>query len=297
MEFLIIRFVKRLARFFKSSAKDHLTDKDARSVAVPTRSADLQQSVSEVLLLPDSIVSAVNKATWQAPEKSHRVPVDIILCVHSKLDSVKRCLQTLLEFTNMPYSFILVDDGSDDETRKYLVDFALAEGAMLLRNDVPKGFALAADKGVRHSNADYVLLLSSGVEVEPAAGWLDRMVACAESDDLIGLVGPLSNYDARQRSFQIIQGEGTGNSPAQGATSTGIVLPSGNTSAQIYPRLPELNGFCLMIKRAVINQVGYLDGAGFGQWLAGETDYGLRAVEAGWQLAVADDVHVSYKLS
>jgi GT2 family glycosyltransferase len=83
----------------------------------------------------------------------------------------------------------------------------------------------------------------------------------------------------------------------QEATSTGIVLPAGNTSAQIYPRLPELNGFCLLIKRSVINQVGCLEGAGFGQGLAGETDYGMRALKAGWQLALADDVHVSYKPS
>ena len=244
---------------------------------------------SEGVLPAAPIVSPKSEATGRATAKPHRLRVDIIVCVHSKLDMVKKCLQALRQFTSMPYSFILIHDGSDDETRKYLVDFALAEGAMLLRNDVRTGFSGTVDKALRHSSADYVLLLSSDVEVEPA--WLDRMVTCAESDDLIGLVAPLSNYDT-----QPPQGC-AGSTPPEPAKSTRSAARTAEILTQIYPRVIFLNGFCVMIKRAVINQVGYLGGAGFGQWLAETTDYCVRAGNAGWQLALATDVNVFYKPS
>lgn len=284
-------FVKPLWRFFKSFGTNHPATKAAPDLETAPTANGIQQPAAKVMRPSGTTAFPVLEVTERPPVEPHRARVDIIICVHSPLGVVKRCLKTLVQCTGMPYSFILVDDGSDEETRKYLVDFALAQGAVLLRNDLAAGFALAADKGLRHSDADYVVILNSDVEV--TAGWLERMVACAESDARIGLVGPPTNYDPRQAISDVLKhDEWPVSSLPEGASPADIAAALRETSSRLYPRLPFLSGFCLMIKRAVINEVGYFDEASFGEWFMGEMDYRLRADKVGWQLALAD-VYVS----
>ncbi|MEO0249484.1 MAG: glycosyltransferase [candidate division WOR-3 bacterium] len=125
------------------------------------------------------------------PVQAHQASVDIIVCVHNALSDVQRCLEAIVRHTNQPYSLILVDDGSESETRNYLSEFAHSQRAVLLRNEEAKGYTRAANQGLRQSSSDYVVLLNSDTVVTPE--WLDRLIACAESDTRIGLVGPLSN--------------------------------------------------------------------------------------------------------
>ena len=58
-----------------------------------------------------------------------------------------------------------------------------------------------------------------------------------------------------------------------------------------YPDLPTGVGFCLFIRRALIDEIGMLDtafGAGYGE----ENDLCLRAARAGWRNVLADNAFV-----
>ncbi len=68
-------------------------------------------------------------------------------------------------------------------------------------------------------------------------------------------------------------------------------------SGRVYPRISFLNGFCLMIKCGLIDQIGYLDEERFGEGYGEENDYCLRAAKAGWHLAVADDTYIYHAQS
>jgi GT2 family glycosyltransferase len=68
-------------------------------------------------------------------------------------------------------------------------------------------------------------------------------------------------------------------------------------SARSYPRLPLLNGFCLLIKQEVIKAIGYLDEERYGDGYGEEDDYTFRARGAGWSLALADDAYVYHAQS
>ena len=61
--------------------------------------------------------------------------------------------------------------------------------------------------------------------------------------------------------------------------------------------MPLLNGFCLLIRRAVIDAIGYFDEDAFGAGYGEENDYCLRARAAGWRLALADDAYVFHAQS
>ena len=131
------------------------------------------------------------------PLTPHREAVDIVVCVHNALEDVDRCLASILRHTAQPYALILVDDGSDPPTRDFLADFAAQQPhATLLRADTATGYTCAANRGLRHSRAPFVVLLNSDTIVTP--GWLDRLVACAASDPSTGIVGPLSNTASYQ---------------------------------------------------------------------------------------------------
>ena len=133
----------------------------------------------------------VPETNERPPIEPHQETVDIIICVHDALNDVRRCLQSVAEFSSAPCSIIIVDDGSQTDTRDFLVAFARQHSWSLLRNEKAKGYTLAANQGLRQSSADFVIMLNSDTIV--TSGWIDRLVACAQSDRKIGLVGPLSN--------------------------------------------------------------------------------------------------------
>lgn len=230
------------------------------------------------------------------PMQAHQASVDIIVCVHNALSDVQRCLEAVVRHTDQPYSLILVDDGSESETHDYLSEFANSRGAVLLRNEEAKGYTRAANQGLRRSSADYVVLLNSDAVVTP--DWLDRLIACAESDPRIGLVGPLSNTASWQSIPDIeSQGDWSANPLPEGMTIEEMGRLVARYSARLYPPMPFLNGFCLFIRREVIEEIGYFDEETFGAGYGEEDDYALRARKAGWLLALADDAYVYHAQS
>jgi GT2 family glycosyltransferase len=223
--------------------------------------------------------------------------VDVIVCVHNALEDVKRCLESVLaKNTIKNMKLIIVDDGSGDETRDFLADFARNNAAKLVRNEKALGYTFAANIGLRESRGDYAILLNSDTIV--TSGWLEKMIACAQSDSRIGLVGPLSNTASWQSVPKISEdGDWADNPLPEGITLNEWGDLIERDSGKIYPRMPFLNGFCLMIKKEVIMNVGYFDEETFGKGFGEENDYCLRARKNGWALAVADDVYIYHAQS
>ncbi len=228
---------------------------------------------------------------------AHKTPVDIIVCVHNAPEDVTRCLQSVLEHTLPPYSLILVDDGSDEETQEYLKAFADSQGARLIRHEQAKGYTCAANAGLRVSEAPWAILLNSDTIVTPY--WIDRMMVCALSQANIGLVGPLSNTASWQSIPRVDDGDGdwADNVLPEGITPAQMALLLADASPRRYPKVGFLNGFCYMVRKDMRDEIGLFDEETFGAGYGEENDYCLRAHKAGWELAVADDVYVYHAQS
>jgi GT2 family glycosyltransferase len=223
---------------------------------------------------------------------------DVVVCVHDALEHVQRCLESLLRHATADQRLILVDDGSGAETRGYLARFAQEHpGCVLISNDAAQGYTKAANQGLRASDAPFVVLLNSDTVV--TAHWLERLLECCQSDPRIGIVGPLSNAASWQSIPEQYDASGdwavnrlpTGWIPDQVAE---VVAAA---SARRFPRVPFVNGFCLLIRRSVIDAIGYLDEASFPDGYGEENDYCLRAAAAGFELAVADHAYVYHAKS
>ena len=237
------------------------------------------------------------KGVVTRPEtKPHTTSIDIVICVHNALDDVVRCLTSLLEYTTKPYRLILVDDGSDLETAKYLEEFAASPNVVLLRSEQATGYTYAANRGMRASSAEYIVLLNSDTLLTPE--WLDRLVSCIQSDQRIGIVGPLSNTASWQSVPRIeSDGDWAANLLPEGVTPAKMAQIIASQSAKLYPEMPLLNGFCLLLRKKLLDEVGLFDEKNFGRGYGEEDDLVLRARKLGWSMALADDVYIYHAQS
>jgi GT2 family glycosyltransferase len=224
--------------------------------------------------------------------------VDVVVCVHNALDDVRRCLWSLLHKGSQPFGLILVNDGSDEETTAYLEQVAAANpSATLIHNgSPPHGYTIAANLGMRAADADYVVLLNSDTVV--TYGWLERIVACGESDERIGILGPLSNAASHQSIPMLRDDDGWATNPLPSfLTPDGLAKLLDRVSPRSRPRLPFVNGFCYVVKRPVLDAIGYFDEESFPSGYCEENDFSFRAAQAGFELAVADDCYVFHAKS
>ncbi|MBA3492760.1 MAG: glycosyltransferase [Gammaproteobacteria bacterium] len=228
---------------------------------------------------------------------AHQQNVDIIVCVHNEPEDVRYCLEAVLSRTLPPYNLIIVDDGSGPETKSYLEQFVVGQPATLIRNDFATGYTGAANTAMKASKGDFAVLLHSDTIVPRR--WLDRLIQCANSDEQIGMVGPLSNTASWQSVPNIMNASGdwAENPLPNGWSVDNYANEVARISPRIYPRVGFLNGFCLLIKRKLIEDIDMFDEETFARADGAENDYCLRATQRDWQVAVADDCYVLHAQS
>ena len=232
------------------------------------------------------------KEANKRPSPAGLEAAEIIVCVHDALEDVHRCLESIVERTDPRHRLLIVDDASGPECRAMLDQFvAEYPAAMLLRNDRRWGYTRSANRGLRQSRADLVVLLNSDTIV--TTGWLERLLECASSDRKIGIVGPLSNaahFQSVPKRFA--NGTWAVNQLPVGWTPDDMATAISSLAPRTFPRVGVLNGFCFAITRAVIDAIGVFDEEAFPDGYGEEQDYCFRALQAGFELAVADHAYV-----
>jgi GT2 family glycosyltransferase len=231
-------------------------------------------------------------------QEAGRPSVDVVVCVHDALEETRACLYALLAATTRRFRLILVDDGSDAETRDFLQAFADRHAAVTLirREHPPHGYTLAANCGLEASDGDYVVLLNSDTVV--CSGWLERLVAYGETHPEVGVLGPLSNAATHQSVPRVKQGGAWAvNQLPEWLTVEGMGFLVAHGAPRTETRLPFLNGFCYAIKREALEAVGPFDGERFPEGYCEENDFSHRARLAGFELAVVDDAYVYHAKS
>lgn len=148
-------------------------------------------------------------------------------------------------------------------------ELAGCEEVSVIRMSQNVGFVRATNAGIRQSDAPYVVLMNN--DAEAVEGWLDKLRAALSGN--VGIAGPLSTAP----------GSWQGRRTAKAEHGT-VVLP----------REANLAFFCAMIRREVIERVGLLD-EGFGIGFGDDDDYCRRTVNAGYRLALVQDLRIPHK--
>ena len=225
--------------------------------------------------------------------------VDVVVTVFNALEDVRHCLASIdARRDGCDVRVIVVNDGSGPETTEWVRGFCNDHaGFEVIEHDGNRGYTRAVNTGLRASRAPYVVTLNSDTIV--TAGWLKGLLRCMASAPRIGIAGPLSNAASWQNVPELVDANGSFavNQLPAGTTPEDMARVVAVASRREYPRVPFINGFCFMVRREVIDAIGYMDEAAFPVGYGEENDFCIRAGEAGFQLAVADDAYVFHAKS
>lgn len=203
---------------------------------------------------------------------------DIIIPVWNQLEPTRKCLESILRNTHIFYNLIIIDNGSDKETEDYLRDLKrgnLPRNISIIRNEKNKGFIKAVNQGIRASGERHLCILNNDTVVTD--GWLSELAKVAESDPKIGIVNPSSNN----------LGQKLKNDQSIDDYAKSIEKDTGK-----YAELMNCLGFCMFIKKSLIEEIGLFDEV-YGMGNFEDTDFSMRAKQKGYLCvrAIASYVH------
>lgn len=229
--------------------------------------------------------------TWSAPVlASEQAIVDVIVPVYGGYAETLACIRSVLRARAMTqFELVVINDCSPDLLLKNaLRQLAAVEGFTLLENDLNLGFVGTVNRGMRlHPERD-VVLLNSDTLVPP--GWLDRMQAAAHSQSNMGTVTPFSN----RATILSLPCPLMDNDMPIGMDVAGMDELCKGVNAGVVVDIPTAIGFCMYIRREVLQTIGLFDEARWGKGYAEENDFSIKAAGLGWRNVAACDVFVQH---
>lgn len=209
-------------------------------------------------------------------------------------DLLDRCLTTVREeLDRMPdieSEVFLIDNDSHDGSADMVAQ--KHPWVRLVRNEENLGFAKANNQALKQTTSDFVLLLNPDTEVRPGA--IRTLIDFLNNNPRCGVVAPqLLNTDGSvQRSCRAFP---TFVGMLYELLGLSRMFPPGSTQGQKFRAYKMLDwnhddrrevdqpeGACLMIRRAVLDEVGLLDEGYF--MLFEEVDWCYRVKQHGWQI-------------
>ena len=205
--------------------------------------------------------------------RNHEDMCSIIILSYNQVHYTKLCLESIRRYTDCPYEIIVVDNASDEETVTYLEE---QKDIRLIKNKSNMGFAGGCNQGMKAASGNYFMLLNNDTIV--TRGWLTNMVKLLVSDESIGMVGPLTNSTVGKQMISVPYGE---DMEAMHCFAEEIA-----TAADSIPwRTLRLVAFCVLIRRSLVEEIGFLDEA-FQIGNYEDDDFNIRALLTGKKLYI-----------
>lgn len=228
--------------------------------------------------------------------------VSIIVLTYNQLNYTKQCLNSIVRQTTIPYEIIVVDNASNDETDYYLLEFRreiidkrknrnglpanYCRNVQIILNGDNKGFAAGNNVGIAQSKGQYVLLLNNDVVV--TENWLEQLLLVAEHDETIGILGPVTNYIS---GWQLVNKVNYDTNSLEGLDLFANEWRETNQGSIINSW--RVVGFCMLIKRSVINKIGGLD-IRYGLGNFEDDDFCIRSAIAGFKTVIVKSCFVHH---
>lgn len=208
--------------------------------------------------------------------------VSIIILTLNNLDYNMQCIQSIREYTEEgSYEIIIVDNGSTDGTREWLKK---QSDLKLVFPDENTGFPKGCNLGIEAARKENdILLLNNDIVVTPK--WLYNLKTCLYSSNDIGAVGPITNYAWNNQSIEIPY------TSIQEMISFSKTI--NNSDKSKWEPKAKLVGFCILIKRKVLDIIGVLDER-FSPGNFEDDDLCVRIIEAGYKLFVCNDCFIHH---
>ena len=228
----------------------------------------------------------------QAIPKHPHLARSILIPVFNSPEDTRRCLSSVLSTMAPDDELIIVDDSSENKTKKICQEFSADSRVRLFRNQNNQGYSKSANLAFSLAAHKHVVLLNSDTIV--SAGWLDKLQKHLLHDPNLAAVGAVSNNAQAQSIPYHISGD-----DLEDDQVTSFVKPQLlNEFLHIWSQGTELlwaeslNGFCMMFNSESVIEIGLFDTDAFPRGYGEELDWCIRAIDAGYSLGVALDTYV-----
>jgi len=207
----------------------------------------------------------------------------VIIPVYNAADYTKSCIEKLYASPNQAsFEVIVVDNNSTDNTKRILSEEQNNRNDFSFYSlDQNYGFSGGVNYGFTKAKGKYFIILNNDTLVTP--GWIDRLIEAFEHDKLIGIVSPVTNYVGEGPQ---VDPEATDISPTEVDAYSSKIVDRG-----IVYESHRLVFFCVALKRELVDLIGLMD-TGYIKGNFEDDDYCLRAILAGFKLAIAQNAFV-----
>lgn len=223
--------------------------------------------------------------------------MDLSVCIvtFQARDLLRDCLNSLYTNTRAAFEVIVVDNGSQDGVEAMLAeDFPAVH---FIQNHNNLGYTHPMNQALQVGCGRYLVQLNPDTLVLPEA--LDRLAAYMDAHPAVGICGP--KVLNRDLSLQKPCRRGESRPWAVISYFSGLAslfphsrffseyLMSYMPENQIHP-VAGVSGSCMLIRREVVEQIGYLDERFFAY--QEDADYCFRARQSGWQVCYVPTAHI-----
>jgi len=208
----------------------------------------------------------------------------IIILTYNNLKYNKDCIESIRRYTQEgSYEIIVVDNNSTDGTREWL---QTQKDLKLVLNDYNVGFPKGCNIGINLADKESdILLLNNDTVVTPR--WLENLQLCLCSDEKIGAVGAVCNQHENLQGAEVTYKK----------LDEMILFAEKNniSDSSKWEEKVFLIGFCILIKRKVLDQIGLLDET-YSPGYVEDNDFSMRIIEVGYKLMLCHDCFVHHYL-
>lgn len=219
--------------------------------------------------------------------------VTIVVVTYNSAATIDRCLDSVARHApnenEIACEIVVIDNDSKDDTVARILN--RKEKIQLIANDINRGFTGACNQGIAAGSfaddeSGFVILLNPDTVV--TENWLSKLLSPLQGE--VGAVGPLSNYVAALQKYNLYvpKIDGVQNVGVDGLAE---ILAKANSGKTVETKL--LIGFCLAMRRDLINKHGALDENLF----LGNDDleYSHRLRLLGYKLLIATDCFIYHE--
>jgi GT2 family glycosyltransferase len=220
--------------------------------------------------------------------------LSVVIPTFNNRKYLKTTIDSLLASTNLKLEIVIIDDGSDS---KELAEYFLTDRAFrfikvfkIIRNPVNLGYIKSVNRGVMETTAPYILLLNNDVFVPSLIP--DKMRAVLQNNNDVAAIGPYSNFVMEEQLLKLAYKD-----PAIDALP---MLKEVNKLQNNQPEIIDatyLSGFCLMLKRNVMEEVmenGKLLDEIYGFGYVEDCDLGNRIKKLNYRIVIARNCFVHH---
>jgi GT2 family glycosyltransferase len=211
--------------------------------------------------------------------------VSVVVVCWNSADVLGRCLRQLLEQDYGAYEIVVVDDGSEDQTRA-VAERELDSGRLtIVASPINRGCPHARNLGLRHARGEIVAFIDA--DGFAALSWLRELVAAFAGDETIG--GVASTVFFADDPLAI---NGAGGIVNRQGWAADLSMNESYERAELAAEALYPMGCGMAVRRAAVERVGPFDDRMLNYY--DDVDYGVRLWRAGYRVVVAGGAWIDH---